>query len=299
MSGTVPRARPMHANLIFQKALNISRDRMNPCGNDAVMDPRIVYILPSYRNFEYARACLLSLHRHSSFVLAIAIDDASPDWNVHPDWWQGTGGPVSTYRFSKRGGLTRSWNAGMLLAQQFRPDYIVCGNNDVLFSPGWWQGLCHALDVGYAIAGPVSNAPGVTAPNGRQHVRSYLPGYAASDDPASITQTARILDTWYRGKMVESAVNGFFMMAKSDTWREHGYCRGSLFPAFIRKLSSTRPNRTPGMTGQEDWIETNSRKKGLRSCVVPSSFIFHYRSVSRGDAYVRDDWTRMAMASKA
>lgn len=91
------------------------------------MQPRIVYILPSYQNFDYARACLLSLHVHSRFAVAVVIDDASPDWEANSGWWQGTGGPVVIHRYSKRGGLTRSWNLGLLSAQEFRPDYVVLG----------------------------------------------------------------------------------------------------------------------------------------------------------------------------
>jgi GT2 family glycosyltransferase len=258
------------------------------------MQPRIAYILPSYRNFDYARACLLSLHVHSPFVLAVVIDDASPDWKANAGWWQCTGGPVSTYRYTTRGGLTRSWNTGVLIAQEFSPDYIVCGNNDVLFSPAWWHGLCHALAGGFAMVGPVSNAPGVTAPNGLQHVRKYLPDYALSDDPASIRNTAERLRASYMGRVVKSAVNGFFMMAESKTWQEHGYSRGMPFPSAIMELPSGKPNPTPTMTGQEEWIQSRWQKQGLKSCIVPSSFIFHYRSVARGPAHAIGDCMRMA-----
>jgi GT2 family glycosyltransferase len=258
------------------------------------MRARIVYILPSYQSFEYARACILSLHMHSPFVVAVIIDDASPDWRANSDWWQGTGGPVSTYRFSTRGGLTRSWNAGMVIAQRFRPDYIVCGNNDVLFSPGWWEGLCWALEAGYGMVGPVSNAPGITAPRALQHVRTYLPDYLLSDDPVSIMQTARLLRICYAGTVAISSVNGFFMMAKARTWRDYGYSPGMVFTPLIRTLPTGKLNRTPAMTGQEDWIQEEWRRKGLKSCIVPSSFIFHYRSVSRGPKYVIGDSLRMA-----
>jgi hypothetical protein len=182
----------------------------------------------------------------------------------------------------------------MLVAQEFKPDYIVCGNNDVLFSPGWWQGLCRALAAGYAMAGPVSNAPGVTAPNGLQHVRRYFPDYPLSDDPVSIGDTAQRLRASYMGKVVPSPVNGFFMMAESRTWLEHGYSRGMPFPPTIEELPSGKPNPTPTMTGQEEWIQNRWGKKGLKSCVVPASFIFHYRSVARGAEYAVGDCVRMA-----
>jgi GT2 family glycosyltransferase len=258
------------------------------------MQPRIVYILPSYQSFDYARACLLSLHAHSPFVTAVVVDDASPEWESNLGWWEGTGGPVCAYRFSESGGLTRSWNFGLSVAQEFRPDYVICGNNDVLLSPRWWQGLCHALDRGYAMAGPVSNAPGITAPYDLQHVRTYLPHYELSDDPLSIKNTAQYLRERYSDLVVESAVGGFFMMAKARTWLSHGYRNEMFFPALIRQLLSDKRNRTPTMTGQENWLRGHFRKTGLMSCIVPSSFIFHYRSVSRGARHAKGDSMRMA-----
>jgi GT2 family glycosyltransferase len=257
------------------------------------MKPKIVYILPSYENFAYARACLLSLHKSSPFIHAVIVDDASREWSSNYGWWQGTGGTSEAHRFAKQGGLTRSWNIGMEIAKRLKPDYIVCGNNDVLFSPDWWQPMCSALDAGYALAGPVSNAPGVTAANGLQHVRTYLPDYELTDSEQSIANDARRLKRQYEGMAIPSPVNGFFMMAKRETWHNHGYSRELVFPPLIYALPTGKHNQTPTMTGQEDWLQDVWHKKGLESCIVPSSFIFHYRSVARGPKYVRGDSMRM------
>ena len=263
------------------------------------MTPRIVYILPSFQNFAYSRSCLISLHRYSPFVSAVVVDDSSPDWSSNYGWWQGTGGPCQAYRFQSQGGLTRSWNAGIEIARRLTPDYIVCGNNDVLFSPNWWQPMCLMLEAGYALAGPVSNAPGVTAPNGLQHVRTYLPDYQLTDDPTYIAIAANRLRRQWSGWAIPSPVNGFFMMAKHKTWQDHGYSPELPFPPVIHELPTGKLNQTPTMTGQEDWLQHELHKKGLGTCIVPSSFIFHYRSVARGPQYARGDSLRMTQSGRA
>jgi glycosyltransferase involved in cell wall biosynthesis len=258
------------------------------------MQPSVVYILPSFRNFEYARQCLLSLHRFSPFAQAVVVDDASPDWSSNYGWWQSTGGRSHAYRFTSQGGLTRSWNIGLEIARRLRPEYIVCGNNDVLFSPDWWQPMCAALASGYALTGPVSNAPGATAPGGLQNIRNYIPDYRLTDNPLAIAEVSKRLRRQYSGVCIPSPVNGFFMMAKCDTWHRYRYCGDSVFPPLIHALPSGKANRTPTMTGQEDWLQYVWQKKGLQSCIVPSSFIFHYRSVARGRAYARGEYMRMS-----
>jgi GT2 family glycosyltransferase len=48
------------------------------------------------------------------------------------------------------------------------------------------------------------------------------------------------------------------------------------------------------MTGNEDELQARWAKKGMKSGVVLSTFIFHYRSVSRGDKYKWGRWYRQS-----
>ena len=73
-------------------------------------------------------------------VSVIIVDDASPDWN--DEWYRVGPGRIFVYRFETHGGLTRSWNAGLLwsLNQTPAPIYVVAGNSDVLVGPGGESG---------------------------------------------------------------------------------------------------------------------------------------------------------------
>lgn len=250
-------------------------------------NPKIVYILPSYSHFNYARTTLLSLHEHSPFVHAIIVDDASRDWN--DDWYMNSGGGFTVHRFEQHGGLTRSWNRGLRMARAMNPDYIVAGNNDVLFTPNWWVPMCHALDNGYSLVGPLTNAPGDGKLHKPQNVREHLPEYRLTDDRCRIDETSRQLLAKYGNQVQDNWINGFFMMAKANDWVDKV---NGVFPQIIDRNPSGRINPTPTMTGQEYWLQWRWEQMGRKSGIVLGSFIFHYRSVSRGTKYACRGWWR-------
>jgi len=227
--------------------------------------PRVCVVIPTYNHFAYARAAVRSLVRHAprgATVEHIVVDDCSPEWDA-VDWrtWPGGGRRV---RFGRRGGLTRSWNAGLRFAFERRSDYVVCTNSDVLFSPGWFEPLVDALESGLDLVGPVSNAPGHAA---AQDVRLYLDAPSELDDSArSIGATARAL----RGKApLRSRINGFFMMARTGVWRAGRYSRRCVFDPACR------------MAGNEDELQARWSALGRTAGIATASYIFHYRSVSR------------------
>ena len=255
--------------------------------------PSICVIVPVYGQLAYARRTLASLFAKSPWATAVVVDDASPDWNT--DWLKGFDpAKIKVYRYPKNGGLTRSWNAGFQLAKAFNPQYIVAGNADILFTAGWWRALLAAMAQGYDLVGPISNAPGVTAPRKSQHVSTYVSDYRVTDDPAYLDQVAaRAYSTYVTSaRVVEAPINGFFMMAETATWRKYSYSPELIFPPLITRMPSGRKNRTPLMTGQEDFLCARIRAAGGRTAIVPGSFIWHYRSVSRGTKFVKGDWFR-------
>jgi GT2 family glycosyltransferase len=264
-----------------------------------VSDYDIAYVLPSFRCLDYARRALLSLFKYTPKAVAIIVDDATPprEWNTR--WLANIGGQTRVFRYEKNGGLTRSWNQGLLLAREYGVKFTVIGNNDVLFTEGWWQPMTRVLDEGtYGLVGPVSNAPGRTAGK-LQLIEHYVPDYSLTDNPTYNNRIAKTLHAKHGDEAVPvDAVNGFFMAAKTDTWFNNAFDKNHVFCPVNRRAPSGKLNPTPLMTVNEDELQTRWRKRGIRSAVVPASFIFHYRSVARGQRYIIGNAFRLSDASK-
>src|SRR5581483_4118575 len=78
------------------------------------------------------------------------------------------------------------------------------------------------------------------------------------------------------------AVNGFFMMARTARWWEGRFDREHVFD----------PAPHFALTGNEDELQRRFRAAGWRSVVSLCSFIFHYRSVTRGERSKHGLWFR-------
>ena len=256
------------------------------------MPAKIAVAIPTYNKFAYARrACLSALKHTKSPIRLYVIDDASPkyqqqNWDL---WKQGIPDDVLRFHhFEKNGGLTRSWNTALQWAREEGCEYTVCTNSDILFTPHWEEGLLHQLDRGYHLVGPVSNAPGQTN-GGRQRVGNFFPGYKVTDDAAYLAKVARYLRAKQSlDKIVGGLpINGFFMIAKTSVWWEGAFDDKHVF------------NPAKKMAGNEDELERRWRKRGFKIGFVPSSFVFHYRSVSRGDRHKQKGWHRLDDIHKA
>ena len=237
----------------------------------------LAFILPTYDAFDYARIAAQTFFEHTPPTLrpiCILLDDASPsyeqqDWEA---WYDGLPREQCWhYHYPSNGGLTRSWNDGLQLAHRLRCRYAIAGNSDVRFTPNWHIGLRQHLTAGAHLVGPVSNAPGRTHHNDQQqNVRNWFPNYELTDDPEQLLVVSEYLRKHHEATFVEPDINGFFMMATTEDW---------LSGSFDEKHVFDPRNK---MVGNEDelvkrWRKTHGRKVGF----VPSSFIFHYRSVSR------------------
>jgi GT2 family glycosyltransferase len=254
------------------------------------MVPRFFVIVPSYEHFAYCARTIDSCLECAPDAFVFVVDDASPGWprgSLPRDLL-----PFHNHErvafacFERSGGLTRSWNAGLAQAIGMGIEYAVCGNNDLVFSPGWTKGLVEAL-VEFDLVGPVSNAPGTTAPKHQQLVTTWDHNYYLSDDEAHIAATAQRLKD-HVGKTVESPINGYCMMARTEVWDKMRFDADAVFDPSKR------------MVNNEDEFQKRLRLKGGRSAVVPSSFVFHYRSVARGVKYARGKgmWMRQVDHAK-
>jgi GT2 family glycosyltransferase len=241
-----------------------SRGSINGC-------PDVLVIIPTCEYFGYAEQAIESMHRTTVAsgikVQCLLIDDASEQW------------PISAYgkcnhnvqkiiRFAKRGGLTRSWNCGIKQARECGAKFTVCANSDILFSKGWAEPLIAALNDGYELVGPVTNAPGHII---WQSVSPFIrPEHHAmlDDNEGHIDAIGQFLRKKDIGS-IESPINGFFMMGKTNSWISGGFDDNNVFnPAIPLK-------------GNEVELQSRWRRLRYRTAIIPTSYIFHYRSVSR------------------
>lgn len=274
--------------------------------------PTLAVIIPTYGAFDYAaRAAHSALtNTQSAQAVVIVVDDATPGLQLDEE--TGYPPPLAAVRrlhpgrlvfgwFQTRGGLLRSWNAGLATAEAARSDYAVVTNSDVVFAPGWDTPLLDALADGYDLVGPVTNAPGTER---SQYVGLYLPprpGLAPRrDDDAAIARIAEALRSRREpgsrlGNVIPGPINGFCMMARTGTWRRHAHDRerDQVFRPRNDFDSKGRPNPTPTMTLGEYELQRRWHAAGLRAGICTTSYVFHYRSVSRGDRYRMGDWARM------
>lgn len=256
----------------------------------AADDIQIVFVLPSWNRFIYARRAAQSFFKYTEAKCGvIMVDDASPYWEKQ-DWkiWL-EGLPedrVMVHRFPSNNGLTRSWNYGLNAAQKCGAEYAIAGNSDILFTPGWEHGLIKQLNSGYHLVGPVTNAPGHTN-QGRQQVANYYPKYRVRDDPEYLSKVADYLrQTYTVNRVIDSKINGFFLMSRTELWMAGKYDKTHVF------------NPANKMTKNEDELQGRWSRRKWRIGFVPGSFIFHYRAVSRGDRFKHHGWFRIDDVTK-
>lgn len=263
------------------------------------MSISIGFICPVYQAkalHAYTEAALRSFFKTTPGGTAIVVDDGTPGWDKKYETKLGNIaadclGELHLYHFPKKLGLTRSWNKGLAIADQLNLDYCIAGNNDVIFTTHWHQGMLHALNSGYTMVGPLSNAPGITA-RGKQEIGRYVDKYEVTDDVVYLDRIAAEVYKKHLGKVVESEVNGFFQMQSMKSWRENKYAANEYYRAVNNFTSKGRKNPTPHMTLNEDEYQGRLRAKKKKMAIVLSSFIFHYRAVTRGDKYKRGQWYR-------
>lgn len=263
---------------------------------------KIGFICPIHDalNFaSYTRVSIESFFKTTPGGVAIVVDDGSTSWSNN--YVNSLQSYVKNYvncelyviHFAKNGGLTRSWNAGLAQASELGLDYAIAGNNDIIFTHRWYEGMVHALANGYSLVGPLSNAPGVTA-DGRQEISKYVNDYKLTDNDKELQKVADKLHADNLGKVVDSRINGFFQMATMDSWRKGKFDENHYYRPVNRYTSKGKKNATPLMTLNEDELQARWSAKKMKSAIVLSTFIFHYRAVSRGDKYKMGKWYRQS-----
>lgn len=200
--------------------------------------------------------------------LAILVDDGSPQWNPRA-WTKFPAKSLLTFRFAKNDkNLTRSWNKGVQLALEHHAQVIIAGNSDLKFPPMWSLGIVESLAEGAGVVGPMTNAPGHRP---RQHVSRFIDNYVVDDSDKYIADVSKRLYNKCRGATEKGPLNGFCIAAMADTWRLGAFnlANGHFF------------NPKHKMTRNEDELIGRWKKMGITNRIVCSSFVFHYRGVTR------------------
>lgn len=255
-------------------------------------------IVPSYGSYEYVAMTVETAFQNTKATCHVLVVD-----DGHPDWGSGEREHLRKFlcdddlkdryhwaAYPKNGGYIRSLNHGLMFFRDMGAEFICCANSDLLFTPRWDEPLRLALDCGFSLVGPITNAPGTEE---AQNVASYIPNYRLSDDPVTLGEQTGWL--WvHGGPPVESTINGFCMMAKTSTWWNNAYDKDHVFCPRNEFDSKGRRNPTPLMTLNEYELQRRWHARNLKSGFCPESFVFHYRSVSRGDRYKKPGWYRHA-----
>lgn len=285
------------------------------------MTPRILIVIPTYGAFDYALKAVRSAVENTRTLnpRVLVVDDATPgklDGPGHPQYdafaelcraskdfcsshppLGPTFAPapaVEFHEFKEHGGLTRSWNHGLAYANTHGFEFCCVANSDVIFAPNWDKGIFDALAFqGLDLAGPVTNTPGNTQ---EQYVGRYsaLYRYKYADDLKHIAAVQNELNQAQWGRFKRTKINGFCMVALTDKWRKHAYDAEHVFRPRNDFYVNGQPNPNPLTEANEDEFQHRGAETGLKTGVALSSYVYHYRAVTRGDKHKKGDWYRAA-----
>ncbi len=227
----------------------------------------LLVVIPTYGQLDYGVEAARTALTHTPGCTVLVVDDCSPEWNSFDKKRFPTG--TRFHRFGKNGGLTRSWNLGLRVARDEKFEFACCTNSDVLFTPSWADPLVWATGHGAHLVGPLTNAPGHQA---KQQVKRHLPDFVVRDDPAYLAEQAQKLSVRNRFTFTEMRLNGFCLFARTDVWWAGAFSPTDVFNPKFK------------LTKNEDELQGRWLKAGRVCAMVPTSFVFHYRGVTRKGA---------------
>jgi GT2 family glycosyltransferase len=93
--------------------------------------------------------------------------------------------------------------------------------------------------------------------------------YRLSDDLTYLDYVQNRLIKDFRNKVRDGLINGFCMIAKTETWWSGAHSKDFVFNPKFK------------MTKNEDELQGRWLKMGKKIVICPSSFVWHYRGVTR------------------
>jgi len=152
-------------------------------------------------------------------------------------------------------GVVARWNDAWRDAKKAGHDYLILSNNDVIFTPGWWQSLVKAFDSeDCGISGPMTNQPGH-----QEHQRIPI------NRPTAFLSHARDRSPTGNGGMV-SFVNGFCFCIKMD--RAVQFDDDHLFDPSKLNYEG------------EDEYQERMRACGRVAYIMDDALVYHFKDVS-------------------
>lgn len=239
----------------------------------------LLLVVPTYRAFEYAHQAVFTALASDEGVRVAVVDDGSPGWPGDGHFEDIHRGRVTCHRYPKNDrNLTRSWNWGARLARDLKFPYVAFGNSDLKFPVGWWDPIRAYLDDGRLhLAGPLTNAPGHRR---HQEYTQYLKKSAPlgtvpapSDGDVAMATVMKGLARRFGAspQPLTGHLNGFLLAGKTDVLWADAHDANHLF----------NPGPRFKMTRNEDEFCGKLITRGRRVGAVPTSYVFHYRGVSR------------------
>ncbi|MCR9200680.1 MAG: glycosyltransferase [Planctomycetaceae bacterium] len=247
-----------------------------------MMTSEITLVIPTYNALDYALLTIETALQSTSKARVLVVDDASPDWDTSFEAALFELGPrVDFHRFPTNGGLTRSWNFGVAKGIQDGARYIAAGNADLRFPMGWWEPMKAVLEHSGGLVGPLTNAPGCEA---HQDIRKWQRGYNEGHQQADVDETQRRLNRWRLRNSIQRRLSGFFVAGSAES-----FDRSRFSAEFVYDPSNL-------MIGNEYQLQSLAEERGIRSYVALKSFVYHFRSVSRGlnDREGDRGWSRLS-----
>lgn len=233
----------------------------------------ISVVIPTYGHFDYAREAVLSAINSRDDVVAIVVDDGSKDWNT--DWLQDIPSDrFVLHRFEENKGTTQCWNFGINESDRIGCEYVCLSNSDVIFPNQCFESMIEAIDRGFSLIGPLTNAPGHSI---EQNIKLYMPHYELTDDKSHIEKVNEELREKYKGEAIPLfPINGFCWLGRTDFFITNDLLDEDTFPR----------------AGQEDDFQRrvlNDRQAIIKDGgtripkfgYILDTFVFHYRGVSR------------------
>lgn len=258
--------------LVFYRCVNIFEDPFLPVLS---RHPRVLLAVTTYNHLNFTFSTIESILMNRDHFDVMFFDDCSEDETVH--FLQAHGFEVS--RHASAVGPTALWNSAFMYAQQRQYDVLVLSNNDVLIPTGAVEQLVETLrtqKIGAAV--PLTNARGAGF-NPAQNVddwefwdevkplESSVLSAEIPENYETIQQTLLKLKSKPKRKNPKKKFGGFFFALRVDDRVCHS--PGVLIDPRLR------------IFGQElDLGRRLFRLYGKAANIVPTAFVYHYKSVT-------------------
>ncbi|MGL1901408.1 MAG: glycosyltransferase [Fibrobacterales bacterium] len=239
-----------------------------PCSRGYSLENKVSIIMLALNKLEYTKQCIESIQKYTTQQYELVlVNNGSTDGTK--EYFDSITGAVVVHNSENRG-VAAGWNQGI---DRATGDYLLIFNNDTIVGPGSIENLVRAAE-NHPNAGIV--APRSNAIAGPQMVEGFrYDSVAAIPSYIEQYQNANECAAWEFTR-----IKGFCMLMAKETVSEIGYFDEQFgFGNF-----------------EDDDYSCRVLYSGKKLLVADDSFIFHYGSVSFGQADC--DWNELMIKNK-